>query len=303
MKKAGESGHDLHYKCGLNICSHVSPILDNEIALMMTFKRLLVLVLVSSLLAACATSPTGRRQLMLVSEDSAIASSKQAYVSTVKELDQAGKIEEDPVINARVKTITGRLITEAIKMRPETASWEWSVVVVDDPEMVNAWCMAGGRMAIYTGLLEKIDPSDDELAQVMGHEISHALAKHSAEKMSMQIATSVGVAAVGIASDNTGVALTGAALTAMLAVNLPNSRAAETEADRIGIELAAKAGYDPAAAASLWRKMAAASKSGTPQFLSTHPAPENRQQKLAKLETKMAPYYVPDADHPVYRLH
>ena len=92
--------------------------------------------------------------------------------------------------------------------------------------------------------------SDDELAQVMGHEISHALAKHSAEKMSMQIATSVGVAAVGIASDNTGVALTGAALTAMLAVNLPNSRAAETEADRIGIELAAKAGYDPAAAAA-----------------------------------------------------
>lgn len=258
---------------------------------------------ISCMLASCATSPTGRYQLMLVSEDSAIASSKQAYVQTVSELDAAGKIEEDPAINKRVNTITGRLVTEAIEMRPDTADWEWSVVVIDDPETVNAWCMAGGRMAIYTGLIEQIDPTDDELAQVIGHEISHALAKHSAEKMSMQIATSVGVAVVGIASDNTGVALTGAALTAMLAVNLPNSRAAEKEADQIGIELAAKAGYDPKAAATLWGKMGATSKSKTPQFLSTHPAPENRQAKLGKLESKMAPYYHPDAHHAVYVFH
>jgi predicted Zn-dependent protease len=269
---------------------------------MVNINRSLVFFLVSLLLVACATSPTGRRQLMLVSEESSIVSSKQAYLSTVGELDKAGKIEEGSAVVSRVETITGRLITEAIKIRPETADWEWSVVVIDDPEMVNAWCMAGGRMAIYTGLLEQIEPTDDELAQVMGHEISHALAKHTAEKMSVQMATSVGVAVVGIASDNTGVALTGAALTAMLAVNLPNSRAAEKEADRIGIELAAKAGYDPSAAATLWQKMGATSKSNTPQFLSTHPAPEDRQQKLTKLAVKMAPYYDPQADHPVYEL-
>jgi len=267
------------------------------------FKRFIGSSVLLMMLASCATSPTGRHQLMLVSEDLAIASSKQAYVQTVSELDAAGKIEDDPAINARVNTITGRLITEAIKMRPDTSDWEWSVVVIDDPEMVNAWCMAGGRMAIYTGLIEQIEPTDDELAQVMGHEISHALAKHSAEKMSIQIASSIGVAVVGIASDNTGVALAGAALTAMLVVNLPNSRAAENEADQIGIELAAKAGYDPAAAATLWQKMGASSKSGTPQFLSTHPAPENRQAKLTKLESKIAPYYQPDAHHPVYELH
>jgi len=270
---------------------------------MTTINRLLIVSLTCFLLAACATSPTGRRQLMLVSEESSIVSSKEAYLSTVSELDKAGKIEEGSRVTARVENITGRLITEAIKMRPDTADWEWSVVVIDDPEMVNAWCMAGGRMAIYTGLLEQVKPSDDELAQVMGHEISHALAKHTAEKMSVQIATSVGVAVVGIASDNTGVALTGAALAAMLAVNLPNSRSAETEADRIGIELAAKAGYDPAAAASLWQKMGSVSKSGPPQFLSTHPDPENRQQKLAKLAVKMEQYYQPGADHPVYTLH
>ena len=269
---------------------------------MNTARRFFIFFLTIALLAACATSPTGRRQLMLVSEESSIVSSKQAYLETVSELNNAGKIEEDRAINARVRTITGRLITEAIKIRPDTANWEWSVVVIDDPATVNAWCMAGGRMAIYTGLLEKIKPTDDELAQVMAHEISHALAKHTAEKMSMQIATSVGVAAVGIASDNTGVALSGAALTAMLAVNLPNSRAAESEADRIGIELAAKAGYDPGAAATLWQKMGAESKSGTPQFLSTHPNPENRQQTLAQLEESMRQYYFPDAEHPVYQM-
>jgi predicted Zn-dependent protease len=269
---------------------------------MTLFNRLIIISMIPFLLVACATSPTGRKQLMLVSEESSIVSSKQAYISTVKQLDDAGKIEEDWVINKRVEVITGQLITEAIKMRPETAKWEWSVVVIDDPETINAWCMAGGRMAIYTGLIKKIDPTDDELAQVMAHEIAHALAKHTAEKMSMQMATAVGVAAVGIASDNTGVALSGAALTAMLAVNLPNSRAAEKEADEIGIELAAKAGFNPAAAATLWQKMGAASKSGTPQFLSTHPEPENRQRELARLEPEMQKYYFPRAEHPVYPL-
>lgn len=270
---------------------------------MNNIQRLLILTVISLLLAGCATSPTGRHQLMLVSEESSIVASKQAYLSTVNELDQAGKIERDQPINVRINTITGRLITEAIRMRPDTAGWEWSVVVIDDPEMINAWCMAGGRMAIYTGLIEQIQPTDDELAQVMGHEISHALAKHTAEKMSIQMAAAVGVAVVGIASDNTGIALTGAALTAMLVVTLPNSRAAEKEADLIGIELAARAGYDPRAAATLWQKMGKVSQSSTPQFLSTHPNPDNRQQRLARLETRMMPLYEPQADHPVYQLH
>jgi len=239
---------------------------------------------------------------MLVSEESAIVSSREAYLSAVEQLDEAGKLEENQAVIRRVDRITGQLITEAIKMRPETAKWEWSVVVIDDPKQVNAWCMAGGRMAVYTGLLDQVKPTDDELAQVMAHEISHALAKHTAEKMSMQIATSVGVAAVGIASDNKGVALTGAALAAMLAVNLPNSRAAEKEADVMGIELAARAGFNPAAAASLWKKMAAVNKSNPPQFLSTHPSPGNRQQELARLEPEMMQYYSPDAPHPVYPL-
>jgi predicted Zn-dependent protease len=130
-------------------------------------------------------------------------------------------------------------------MRPETENWDWSIKIIDDPKTVNAWAMAGGKMALYSGLVIQLKATDDELAQVLGHEIAHALANHSAEKMSVAMATSVGVVVVGVAADRKGLALTGAALAAALAVQRPNSRAAESEADRIGIELAAKAGYDP----------------------------------------------------------
>ena len=260
------------------------------------------LVLIIAALVACATSPTGRRQLMLVSEERAISASKEAYLTTIGDLEKAGKISEDPRLNARIDEITGRLIAQAIKVRPDTADWEWSVKIIDDDKTVNAWCMAGGRMAIYTGLIQQIDPTDDELAQVMGHEISHALANHTGERMSVAMATTAGVIAVGVASDHPGVAMSGAAAAAALAITLPNSRTSETEADRIGIELAAKAGYDPRAAATLWAKMGAVGGEGPPEFLSTHPAPANRQQTLQALVPEMMPYYEAAADPPVYKL-
>jgi predicted Zn-dependent protease len=263
-------------------------------------KRLILAVAFCFLIAACATSPTGRRQLMLVSEDSAIASSAQAYVQEVGKLKQEGKLSSDKALIRRVNNITERLVAQAIQWRPDSADWEWSVAVIDDPETVNAWCMAGGRMAIYTGLINQIQPTDDEIAQVMGHEIGHALANHTAEKMSVAMASSIGVVAVGIASDNKGAAVAGAAAAAALAVTLPNSRAAETEADRIGIELAAKAGYDPAAAVTLWRKMNNLPGGKPPQFLSTHPDPENREKKLAQLGPGMEPYYRADTPRPTH---
>jgi len=261
--------------------------------------KIFILAALTFFLAGCATSPTGRKQLMLVSEDTAIASSAEAYVQQVGALKKDGKLSNDKKLINRIDNITGRLVTQAIAMRPETAKWQWSVAVIDDPETVNAWCMAGGRMAVYTGLIQQIKPTDDELAQVMGHEISHALANHTAEKMSVAMASSLGVLAVGAATDNKTVT-TGAAAAALLAVTLPNSRTAETEADRMGIELAAKAGYNPEAAVSLWRKMNGLSKSKPPQFLSTHPNPENRERTLAGLVPEMSAYYQPRAEHPVY---
>jgi predicted Zn-dependent protease len=147
--------------------------------------------------------------------------------------------------------------------------------------------MAGGRMAIYTGLISKLELTDDEIAQIMGHEISHALANHTAERMSRAIATTIGVVAIGAASDNTGAAMVGAGAAAKLALELPNSRTAESEADRIGMELAVRAGYDPDAAVSLWQKMGAEGGSRPPEFLSTHPAPGNREAALAAMIPEM----------------
>ncbi len=241
---------------------------------------------------ACVTSPTGRRQLSLVSEDAAIGASQEAYVAQLAELRREGKVVDDSRVTGRVDQITERLVAQAIAKRPETADWQWSVVVIEDPDQVNAWCMAGGRMAVYTGLLERLDPTDDELAQVLAHEISHALANHTAERMSVALATSAGVALAGaVAEDNPEGAQNAAAAAAQLAIQLPNSRSAESEADEIGIELAARAGYDPNAAVRLWQKMEQAAGSGPPQFLSTHPSPANRQEKLAALAPQMMAYY------------
>ncbi|MFU8896866.1 MAG: M48 family metallopeptidase [Gammaproteobacteria bacterium] len=262
-------------------------------------KRALVLGILTLALVACATSPTGRRQLMLVSPNEAISASRAAYVQQMQAFDEKGLISQDRQLVERVNHITGRLVAQAIQMQPRTADWDWSVEVIDEPETVNAWAMAGGRMAIYTGLIKQTEATDDEIAQVMGHEIAHALADHTAERMSVVMASQLGVLAVGIGTRDDR-AMAGAAAAALLAINLPNSRTAESEADRIGIELAAKAGYHPDAAASLWRKMAAVGGGGPPQFLSTHPAPGNRQETLARLAPRMMPYYEAARNPPVY---
>jgi predicted Zn-dependent protease len=265
-------------------------------------RHYLTFILCAVFIIGCATSPTGRRQLMIVSEETAISASKQAYVEMIKPYEQQGKIDNDPALKDRVYKITERLIAQAIRMRPETEKWDWSIKIIDDPKTVNAWAMAGGKMALYSGLVIQLKATDDELAQVLGHEIAHALANHSAEKMSVAMATSVGVAAVGVASDRKGLALTGAALAAALAVQRPNSRTAESEADRIGIELAAKAGYDPRAAVTLWQKMAQVGGKGPPEFLSTHPSPSNREKKLTEYVPEMMPYYEQEGDRPMYKL-
>jgi predicted Zn-dependent protease len=242
---------------------------------------------------------------MLVSPQQAIDASREAYVQTLLPLQKEGKIDSNPATARRIKEITGRIIAQAVQLYPQTRSWEWSVKVIDDPEMVNAWCMAGGKMAIYTGLINKLNATDDEIAQVMGHEISHALANHTAERMSIALATQLGLSGVAIAAgDNAykGAIFTGSSLAAATAITLPNSRTSESEADQMGIELAARAGYDPRAAVTLWQKMAKVGGEGPPQFLSTHPSPANRQEKLNALANQMMVYYLDKSPRPVYPL-
>jgi len=264
-------------------------------------RTLLATIALAALLAACATSPTGRTQLMLVSEQQAISSSRQAYLQEMSKYKKEGKLVTDPRLLARVEGITSRLVAQAILTRPDSAKWEWSVEVIDEPKQVNAWCMAGGRMAIYTGLIRQVDPTDDELAQVMGHEISHALANHTAERMSVVMAGQAGVLAAGILSDKPVQSMAIAAAAAKLAIELPNSRAAENEADEIGIKLAAKAGYDPRAAVTLWQKMGKVGDGkAPPAWISTHPSDAQRQQRLNAMVPKMMPLYQQPGARPTH---
>ncbi len=272
-------------------------------------KNILAIIVVAVSLTGCQSNPvTGRSQLMLISEDTAIAQSAEAYSAMVKPLAEKGKVNSDPKVLARVERITSRIVAQAVKYRPESENWNWSIRVIDDPETVNAWCMAGGRMAIYTGLIEKLNATDDEIAQVMGHEISHALLAHTAERMSRALAMQLGI--IGVAatqsSDTQGsMVVQGVSLAAVVALELPNSRTAESEADVVGIELAAKAGYDPRAAETLWKKMAQQSGSGESRFdfLSTHPAPVKRMETLRELAPKMMVYYNDPSPRPTYPIN
>lgn len=254
--------------------------------MIMRTKRWAILV-VWVLLSSCAVSPTGRTQFIIISPDAAIIESEAAYLDTVRQLDDEDKLVGDPLTVARVARITGRLVSIAVADFPASADWKWSVAIVDDAEPVNAWCMAGGRMAVYTGLFDQLELTDDEFAQIMGHEISHALANHTAERMSRAMATAAGVAVIGAASDNSGAAMAGAAVLANVALTLPNSREAENEADVMGMVVATKAGYDPEAAVTLWQKMGDLSDERPAEFLSTHPAPENRQAALNAMIPRM----------------
>lgn len=266
---------------------------------------LMVFVVLSVTLSGCATnSMTGRSQLMIVSESAAINKSSSLYESMIDAYDKKNKVSNDDAVNERVQKITNRLVERAVLYKPDSQKWKWQVNVIESDE-VNAFCMAGGKMAVYTGLLDKLQPTDDELAQVMGHEISHALANHTAEKMSVDILTKVAVAAVTVAvvaSDQSGnqnqrqqnmnttqdlAILAGAAF-----VTLPNSRGAETEADKLGIELAAQAGYDPQSAITLWEKMMAETGNKSKgDFMSTHPSPPNRIEAFRTLQEPMQKIY------------
>jgi len=249
---------------------------------------LIVTALLAASLVGCQANPvSGRQQLVLVSEEQAQASSAQAYTQTLSEAQKKGNLSTDATLNNRVRRITDRLIAEAKLMYPPSRDWQWSVAVIDEPTL-NAWCMPGGKMAIYTGVVQKLKLTDDEIAQIMGHEIAHALLGHGRERMSRAIAMQGGMQ---IGSILAGRDISILAPVADIALTLPNSRENESEADRYGVELAARAGFDPRAAVRLWEKMSAASGDGPPQFLSTHPPAGNRIQALNALMPQMMPIY------------
>jgi len=259
-------------------------------------RPLLVLVLLAA--AGCQTVQTtqsgvvgvDRSQSMMLSAAQVDQGAAKAYLQVTGEANKKGLLNKDADQTERVRHIAQRLIPQTGAFRSDAPSWKWEVNVITSKE-VNAWCMPGGKIAVYTGLIERLQATDDEIAAVMGHEIAHALREHGRERASQAQAQGI---AIGVLGALAGVSGTGMNMTQMvvdLTFNLPNSREHETEADRIGVELAARAGYDPRGAIGLWEKMGKLGGGQPPEFMSTHPSHATRIADLKVYAAKVLPLY------------
>ncbi|MCJ0765423.1 M48 family metallopeptidase [Variovorax terrae] len=189
----------------------------------------------------------------------------------------------------RLRAIARRIIPFSYEWNPRARDWKWEVNLIGSRQ-INAFCMPGGKIAFYSGILDQLKLSDDEVAMVMGHEIAHALREHARERMGKNAATSIGAS---VLSQVLGLGQTGQALTNYGAqlLTLQFSRQDESEADLVGMELAARAGYNPQAGVTLWQKMGAASGGAPPQWLSTHPSGSTRIADIQKNLPKVMPLY------------
>ena len=260
--------------------------------------RRILWAIVASALAGCQTVQTTqpgavgveRQQSMLLSSKEVNQSAAKAYDQVVAAADKKGQVNQDPVLLERVRRVSRRLIPQTGVFRADAPGWDWEVNLISSKEL-NAWVMPGGKIAVYTGLIERLKLTDDEIAAIMGHEIAHALREHGRERASQAMAQGIALSIFGAVA---GVSRGGMDLTQLVlnvTLNLPNSREHETEADRIGVELAARAGYDPRAAVNVWEKMAGAADGQPPQILSTHPAPATRIADLKVYAARVMPLY------------
>jgi predicted Zn-dependent protease len=191
----------------------------------------------------------------------------------------------------RLKIIANRLIPQTQAFRDDTKQWDWRLTLIDAP-VLNASCAPGGKITFYTGIIEQLNLNDDEIAAIMGHEIAHALREHGRERVSQAMAQNLAVNVAMAAAGGYGSAVSAANQVAHYVFVLPNSRENESEADAIGLELAARAGYNPMGAITVWQKMIKATKDkSSPEFLSTHPSGETRIEQLSALMPAVEPLY------------
>jgi predicted Zn-dependent protease len=250
-------------------------------------------------LAACATNPyTERSQLLLMSESQELQLGAQAYEQVLK--DPKVKISHDPREVEPVKRVAARIIEAAKRSKyAETArQFDWEVSVIKDDKTMNAFALPGGKIAVYTGIFP-VAKNEAGLAAIMGHEVTHALARHGAERMSQGILAQVGLEVASIALGAGTSPVVGQATMAALGLGvnvgilLPFSRSHESEADHIGLLLAAQAGYDPHEAVRVWERMEQLSKGQPPEFLSTHPGHGTRIRQLEEWMPEALSHYHP----------
>lgn len=260
---------------------------------------LLTLTLTLTLTSSGATSAWAREGVevgktsgftRLVPAEQIESAAQQQYLQLAsKAKDQGALLPDDHPQVVRLRTIAKRIIPFAFDWNPRARQWRWQVIALNSKEL-NAFCMPGGKIAFYTGILEQLKLTDDEVAMVMGHEMAHALREHARAQMGKSQATRVGA---GLISSLFGLGNMGDALLNMGSqlLTLKFSREDESEADLVGMELAARAGYDPRAGISLWQKMSAANKGAPPQWMSTHPASATRIQDIQANLPKVLPLY------------
>ena len=248
------------------------------------------------LLSGCASTTEGgmvgmdRKQFMLVSSAELEAKSSEAYEQVKKKASEKKTLDRNPAQLRRLQMISQRLIPQVGFFRKDSVNWKWEVHVEDNPEL-NAYCMPGGKIMFYSGIIDKLQLTDDEIAAIMGHEIAHALREHGREQMSEQI-LKLAVLQVGVQTGVVNEKYAGALmLLSNFMIDLPHSRNQETEADVVGLELMARGGYNPEAAIRLWEKMASNGGGKPPEFMSTHPSDESRIRKIRAILPKVTPLY------------
>lgn len=284
----------------LVVCRPVQPeffhIMNQRVPSRLSNLSLALVLSVSAL--ACAPSwaregvDVGKQSwaTRLVPAEQVEQAAQQQYAQMGQDARQKGALLPDnhPQV-VRLRAIAKRLIPYSMEWNKRATQWQWEVIVLNSKEL-NAFCMPGGKIAFYTGILEQLKLTDDEVAMVMGHEIAHALREHARERMGKTSATKLGA---NLISGLLGLGSTGDALLNMggQLLTLKFSRENESEADLVGMELAARAGYDPRAGVSLWQKMSAASKGAPPQWMSTHPSGSSRIQEIQASLPKVMPLY------------
>ena len=262
---------------------------------MLTTSLLVASVSTLGLVGCTSTTSTGaigvdRQQLLLVSSEEVLQMSAQSYATTLQEARAKGVLDTNTAQVNRLKGIANRIVGQVGVYRQDAAKWNWEVHTIKSNEL-NAFVMPGGKVMFYTGIIERLNLTDDEIAAIMAHEVSHALREHSRERLSREYATQTGI---GVAASIFGLSQGQAQIASVagdLGLSRPHSRTQESEADQIGLELMARAGYNPQAAITLWQKMQRASQGEPPQFLSTHPSSSTRIAELQALMPKVMPLY------------
>lgn len=230
-------------------------------------------------------SKVQRKQMMLVGSEEINAQSAKAYAQILNEAQNKGILNQDSILTRRVQGIAKRLIDETSFFRPDVKDWDWQVNVITSDEL-NAWCMSGGKMVVYSSLITKLHLDDDEIAVILGHEISHALREHIRERQS-QNALKQGILNTASFFGINSFILSASDTLATLGIDLPYSRVQENESDALGLELAFRAGFNPDAAVRVWEKMQETRNNTGIEFLSTHPSPKNRIKNLQKLSLEL----------------